>query len=59
MDDKSVLLTANPEYTNIESARRGTEIAESGDIFFVDSTSNVLEIITMKIWICILQDQEI
>lgn len=43
MDDKSILPTANPEYTNIESAPRGTQIAESGNIFLVDSSSNVLE----------------
>lgn len=62
VDDKSVLPTANPEYANIESARRGTQIAESGNIFLVDSpnislvdSSDVLEAITMKIWICMLR----
>lgn len=49
MDDKSVLPTANPEYTNIDSVRRETQIAESGNIFLVDSLSNVLATITMKI----------
>lgn len=58
MDDKSVLPTANSEYTNIDSARRETQIAKSGNIFFVDSLSNVLKTITMKIWICILRTKD-